>query len=148
MIQRALPSSARPFRYLPKNISGRHHKAMAPIRVIRPSRFQPFPLRCTTPRPYDNATSAIRRKKGPGEVTMHAPAAEGVHNTRRAHRGERDSPDNRSPTAADGQRPSCDYRDGRKLIQQENTPPNCRPFAQNRLARWVQERSWNEIKAC
>ena len=53
------------FRYFPKSISGRHHRAMAPIRVIRPSRFQPFPPRCRMPRPYDNAMRAIRRKKGP-----------------------------------------------------------------------------------
>ena len=52
-------------RYFPKSISGRHHRAMAPIRVIRPSRFQPFPPRCNMPRPYDNAMRAIRRKKGP-----------------------------------------------------------------------------------
>ena len=95
---------------------------MAPVRVIKP-RFQPFPARCRIPRPYDNATRAIRTKKGAGEVTVHAPAAERVHNTRRTHGDERDGPDDCSPTAADSQRPDRDHRDGRKPIQHENTPP-------------------------
>lgn len=53
------------FRYFPKSISGRHQRAMAPTRVISPSRFQPFPPRCRMPRPYDSATTAMMRKKGP-----------------------------------------------------------------------------------
>jgi hypothetical protein len=63
-----------------------------PIRAIRPSRFQPFPPRCNMPRPYDNAM----------RVTVHAPTAERVHNTRHAHCAERDSPDHCSPTSPDG----------------------------------------------
>ena len=42
---------ALPFRYFPKKISGRNHRATVPIRVITPSRFQPFPPRCRKPRP-------------------------------------------------------------------------------------------------
>jgi hypothetical protein len=64
-----------------------------------------------------------QEEKGAGNVTVYAPTAERVHNTRHAHCGERDSPDDCSPTAADGQRPDCNYRDGRKPIQHENTPP-------------------------
>lgn len=59
--------SSRPLRFFPRNISGRYHRAMAPIRVITPSRFQPFPRRRTLPGPYDNATRAIRRKNRTGE---------------------------------------------------------------------------------
>ena len=42
---------------------------------------------------------------------MHAPTAERVHNTRHAHCGERDCPNDCSPTAADVQRPDYDNRD-------------------------------------
>jgi hypothetical protein len=57
-----------------------------------------------------------------GEVTVHAPTAKRVDNARRTHYGERDGPDDCSPTVADSQRPDCDHRGGWKPIQHENSP--------------------------
>src|ERR1700719_1000210 len=42
-----------------------------------------------------------QEEEGAGEVTVHAPTAERVHNTCHPHCGERDSPDNCSPTVAE-----------------------------------------------
>jgi len=64
-----------------------------------------------------------QEKEGAGDVTMHAPTAERVQNTRSAHYGERDNPNDRSPTVADGWSPGHDNRNGRQPIQDENTPP-------------------------
>lgn len=62
------------------------------------------------------------QEEGAGEVTVHAPTAERVHHTRRAHGAERDRPDGCSPTAADSRSPGHDNGNGRKPIQEENTP--------------------------
>ena len=58
-----------------------------------------------------------------GEVTVHAPTVKRVHNARHAHYAECDSPDDGSPTVADGRSPRHDNRNGGKPIQQENAPP-------------------------
>ena len=47
---------------------------MAPIRVIRPNRFQPFLPRCSMPRPYDNATvNALRCGRVHCQTTVRQP---------------------------------------------------------------------------
>jgi hypothetical protein len=64
-----------------------------------------------------------QEEEGTGEITVHAPTAEGVHNTCHAHCAERHSPDHCSLTAADGRNPGYDNRNSRKPIQEENTQP-------------------------
>ena len=66
---------------------------------------------------------AHQEEEGAGDVTVHAPTAEGVHNTRPAHCDERDSPDDCSPTATDYRNSGRDNRNSWKPIQDENTPP-------------------------
>src|SRR5215831_1030036 len=63
-----------------------------------------------------------QEEEGAGDVTVHATAAQRVHHTRRAHCAERDSPDGRSPAVADGWSSGHDNRNGRKPIQQKDTP--------------------------
>jgi len=81
----------------------------------------------TVPAEMQDAQTVRQRDEGhqeeerSGEVTVHAPTAKRVHDTRRTHYGERDGPDDCSPTVADSQRPDCDHRDGRKPIQHENS---------------------------
>ena len=63
--QRWSSSLLDPTRYLPKMISGKQHKTIAPTRIVNPITFQPCPPRGNTPSPYANATAAIAKKKGP-----------------------------------------------------------------------------------
>jgi len=55
----------RPFRYLPKSISGTQHRAMAPTSTVSPITFQPWAPKGKMPRPYNKVANAINRKKGP-----------------------------------------------------------------------------------
>jgi len=55
----------RPFRYLPKSISGTQPRAMAPTSTVSPITFQPWAPKGKMPRPYNEVANAINRKKGP-----------------------------------------------------------------------------------
>lgn len=65
----AAPRAARrctlQLRYLPQSISGRQHKAIAPIKIAKPMLLQPWRPSGKTPAPYNAVMAAISRKKGP-----------------------------------------------------------------------------------